>query len=377
MPVLMFALARMARNLILTSVLICTVEAGYKKLFNVKTQEMKNILIVGIILLFAACNPGEKAAIYWVNSYRVDCVGVGPMKCMLVQKGETPEPGKWTNFYSKIEGFEYEPGFIYKLKVKEEQLENVPADASSINYTLVEVLEKKEDTKLALDGSWEALKINGSVIKLPRSRGAGVLPNLQINIRDMQISGIDNCNNFTGQIIAINGNTIELGAIAGTQKMCPDMSISKAFNEALLAVKKYELKENSLVFTDESGTELLEFTKATEAKVLLNDIWVAEIVDGETVADADKAPRLEINSAEMKAMGSDGCNNFTGAIATLTNNELVFGPLAGTRKMCPDMTFADKFNKVIPQVRSYKIANMKLTLLDEKGEVLLVLKKVD
>ena len=174
MPVLMFALARMARNLILTSVLICTVEAGYKKLFNVKTQQMKNILIVGIILLFAACSTGEKAAIYWVNSYRVDCVGVGPMKCMLVQKGETPEPGKWTNFYSKIEGFEYEPGFIYKLKVKEEQLENVPADASSIKYTLVEVLEKKEDIKLALDGSWEALKINGSVIKLPRSRGAGV-----------------------------------------------------------------------------------------------------------------------------------------------------------------------------------------------------------
>ncbi|WP_297097583.1 META domain-containing protein [uncultured Draconibacterium sp.] len=338
---------------------------------------MRYTIFFAMILLLASCNQSEKAAIYWVNSYRVDCVGVGPMKCLLVQKAETPEAGKWTNFYSKIEGFEYEPGFIYKLKVKEEQLENVPADASSIKYILVEVLEKKEDTKLALDGSWEALKINGSVIKLPRMRGAGLLPNLQINIRDMQINGIDNCNNFTGQITEIDESTIELGAIAGTQKMCPDMSISKAFNEALLAVKKYELRENNLVFTDEAGTELLEFTKATEAKVLLNDIWVAEIVDGAAVTDASAAPRLEINSSEMKAMGSDGCNNFTGSITTLTNNELVFGPLAGTRKMCPDMTFADKFNKVIPQVRSYKIANLKLTLLDEKGEVLAVMKKVD
>lgn len=335
------------------------------------------IWIVITIVLLASCSSRSEYTTFWVNSYKVDCVGVGPMKCMLVQKGEIPEVGKWTNFYSKIEGFEYEPGFIYKLKVKEEQLENAPADASSVKYILVEVLEKKEDAKLALDGSWEALKINGSVIKLPRMRGAGVLPDLQINIRDMQISGIDNCNNFTGQITEIGENTIELGAIAGTKKMCPDMSISKAFNETLLAVKKYELKENNLIFTDEAGTELLEFIKATDAKVLLNDIWVAEIVDGEAVSDASTAPRLEINSSEMKTMGSDGCNNFTGGITTLTSNELVFGPLAATRKMCPDMTFADKFNKVIPQVRSYKIANMKLTLLDENGEVLAVLKKVD
>ncbi|HYQ56060.1 MAG TPA: META domain-containing protein [Draconibacterium sp.] len=335
------------------------------------------IWIVITIVLLASCSSQSEYTTFWVNSYKVDCVGVGPMKCMLVQKGETPEPGKWTNFYSKIEGFKYEPGFIYKLKVKEEQLENVPADASSIKYTLVEVLEKKEDAKLALDGSWEALKMNGSVIKLPRSRGAGVLPNLLINIRDMQIRGIDNCNNFTGQITEIGENTIEFGAISGTQKMCPDISISKAFNEALLAIKQYELKDNNLIFTDEAGTVLLEFTKATEAKVLLNDIWVAEIIDGEAVSDAEKAPRLEINSAEMKAMGSDGCNNFTGSIKTLTNTELEFGPLAGTRKMCLDMTFADKFNKVIPQVRSYKIANLKLMLLDEKGEVLVVLKKVD
>ncbi|WP_319500381.1 META domain-containing protein [uncultured Draconibacterium sp.] len=338
---------------------------------------MRYTIVFAIILLLAGCNPAEKASIYWVNSYKVDCVGVGPMKCMLVQKGETPDPGKWTNFYSKIEGFEYEPGFIYKLKVKEEQLENVPADASSIKYTLVEVLEKREDGKLALDGIWDALKINGSVIKLPRSLGAGVLPNLQINIREMQITGIDNCNNFTGQITEIGESTIEFGTIAGTQKMCPDMTISKAFNEALNAVKKYKLKENNLVFTDNEGTELLEFTKGTEAKILLNDIWVAEIVDGETVADAATAPHLEINSKEMKAMGTDGCNNFTGEITTLTNNELVFGPLAGTRKMCPDMTVADKFNKLIPQVRSYKIANLKLTLFDGKGEVLMVMKKVD
>ncbi|MFV0589958.1 MAG: META domain-containing protein [Draconibacterium sp.] len=337
---------------------------------------MKLIFIIGIMLFFAACTPKEKAEIFWVNSFRVDCVGVGPMKCMLVQKG-AEMTGEWQNFYSKIEGFEYEPGFIYKLKVKEEQLENVPADASSVKYILVEIMEKKEDAKLALNGSWDALKINGSVIKLPRSRGAGVLPQLQIDVTQMQISGIDNCNSFSGTINRIDESNIELGTLAGTQKMCPDMSISKAFNAALNAVKTYRLNENSLIFMDEAGDEVLEFTKGAEAKVLLNDIWVAEIVDGETVADKTKLPSLEIHSADMQAMGSDGCNNFSGKITMLTNTELVFGPLAGTKKMCPDMQIPTKFNKMIPRVRSYKIANLKLTLLDDQGEVLAVFTKAD
>jgi heat shock protein HslJ len=338
---------------------------------------MKNLLFIGIVLFFAACNPAQKDTIIWVNSYKVDCVGVGPMKCMLVQKGETMEEGQWQNFYSKIEGFEYEPGFIYKLKVKEEQLEDVPADASSIKYILIEVLEKKEDNKLALNGSWDAVKINGSIIKLPRSRGAGVIPQMQIDITKMQISGIDNCNNFSGKINKLGDTNIELGQLASTQKMCPDMTISKAFNEALNGVKKYQLKDNNLLFTDEAGTELLEFSKGTEAKVLLNDIWVAEIVDGETLTDAAKAPQLEIHSADMEVMGTDGCNSLSGKIKTLTNSELVFGTLAGTNKMCIDMTIPDKFNKAILKVRSYKIANLKLTLLDEQGKVLVVLKKAD
>ncbi|WP_167619582.1 META domain-containing protein [Maribellus sediminis] len=338
---------------------------------------MKNTVVFGIILMLFACNPKEKAEIYWVNSYKVDCVGVGPMKCMLIQKGEALEDGAWQNFYSKIEGFEYEPGFIYKLKVKEEQLENVPADASSIKYILVEVLEKREDARLGLNGSWEALKIKGSVIKLPRTRGAGVLPQLFIDITKMQISGIDNCNNFTGSISKLGESTIELGPLAATQKMCPDMAIATAFNKALQAVKQYKLSENTLTFMDENGTELLEFTKGTEAKILLNDIWVAEVVDGVAVSDQDNAPRLEINSTELTVSGTDGCNNITGKITTLTNTELVFGTLAGTKKMCMDMNIPDKFNKLIQKVHAYKIANLKLTLLDEKGEVLAILKKTD
>lgn len=81
---------------------------------------------------------------YWVNSARVPCTGVAPMQCLQVRKGEAED---WQLFYSSIEGFNYEPGYIYRLSVREEKLDPalVPADASSIRFILVEVEEKTPD----------------------------------------------------------------------------------------------------------------------------------------------------------------------------------------------------------------------------------------
>ena len=48
-------------------------------------------------------------------------------------------------------------GYLYKIEVEEEQLDpqQVPADASSIKYTLVSVLEKNEDRFFGLFGTYE------------------------------------------------------------------------------------------------------------------------------------------------------------------------------------------------------------------------------
>ncbi|REC64680.1 hypothetical protein DRF59_19890 [Chryseobacterium flavum] len=61
------------------------------------------------------------------------------MKCMQVKENASDS---WTNFYSTIEGFTYEPGYEYVLKVKTEKIENPPADASSIKYILTEQVSK-------------------------------------------------------------------------------------------------------------------------------------------------------------------------------------------------------------------------------------------
>ncbi len=71
-----------------------------------------------------------------VGPAKVDCAGVGPMKCLVVD-------GKM--FYQKIDGFTFEEGFDYRLKIRQVQVhtpETAPADAGLYRYQLVELISK-------------------------------------------------------------------------------------------------------------------------------------------------------------------------------------------------------------------------------------------
>lgn len=83
-----------------------------------------------------------------------DDKGEYPIECMRVMDEDFP--GKWRNLsMTAIEGFDYEPGHRYTLKVRRTILANPPADASSYTYRLLEILEDriwpeapKEDNKI-------------------------------------------------------------------------------------------------------------------------------------------------------------------------------------------------------------------------------------
>ncbi|MCB9808963.1 DUF4377 domain-containing protein [Candidatus Nomurabacteria bacterium] len=61
----------------------------------------------------------------------VDCVGVGPMKCLVVN-------GEY--FYDHINGFDFVEGNEYEIIVARTEREDAPADASIYEYQLVEVI---------------------------------------------------------------------------------------------------------------------------------------------------------------------------------------------------------------------------------------------
>jgi len=68
-----------------------------------------------------------------------DCVGVAPQQCLQVRYNADDE---YELFYSSISGFDFVPGYDYELLVQKTPIANPPADGSSIEWTLVEIVSQ-------------------------------------------------------------------------------------------------------------------------------------------------------------------------------------------------------------------------------------------
>ncbi|OAB78151.1 DUF4377 domain-containing protein [Cochleicola gelatinilyticus] len=236
---------------------------------------MKSLTALFLAFLIAnSCNekPSEEQEtfVYWVNSAKVACEGVGQRQCLQIQKGEQFREGEWQLFYSTIDGFNYEPGFIYKLEVSEVKKDpkSVPADASSIQYTLVEVLEKKAmepktDSKIAiqLHDIWALQAMNGDVVRHNQFSGRNKQPVLEIFVEEKRIGGNDGCNSIFGSIETLTDKSIRFGTLGGTKMACPNMDLSAEYNKALQQVRSYKREELSLYFYNEADKEVLRYKK--------------------------------------------------------------------------------------------------------------------
>ena len=72
-----------------------------------------------------------------VGPEQVECTGSAPQLCLIID-GEL--------FYDEIEGFEYEAGYIYRLRIEEYDRwpgqTEIPQDAGRYGYRLLELLAK-------------------------------------------------------------------------------------------------------------------------------------------------------------------------------------------------------------------------------------------
>ncbi|CAH8239539.1 DUF4377 domain-containing protein [Vibrio aestuarianus] len=107
---------------------------------------MKKVILATFIGLLAACSneanlyvdSTSEIKVVKVGSELVDCVGVGPMKCLVVDG---------SLFYDGIQGFSFEEGYEYELEIEKAKLyteETVPADASLYRYSLLKILTKEK-----------------------------------------------------------------------------------------------------------------------------------------------------------------------------------------------------------------------------------------
>ncbi len=108
------------------------------------------LAMIGLALVAVACgndvtatqsttSPDENTTRLWVGPETADCVGESPRTCMLVSE---TGPRDYEFFYDGIEGFTHTAGTSYVIDVEVTQVEDPPADGSSLAYRLVRVVEE-------------------------------------------------------------------------------------------------------------------------------------------------------------------------------------------------------------------------------------------
>jgi heat shock protein HslJ len=337
----------------------------------------KQILIIAVFMTLLSCSSNkQKTTVYWVSGFKTNCEsGAGPSSCLLISKGEDLQNAEWQNFYTTIEGFQFEEGVMKKIEVQEtEREEPIPADASSIIYKMTKELEQKPDPRIALNGDWKVdVMINQSLNQ------DTIVPTLSINLLDMSVNGSGGCNRYKGTITALGLENLTFGELLNTLRMCEHQAIEDAFLKALREIAGYTLADNKLSLLNKNKDVQLVFNKMDQTKntMRINDIWTAVRINGNPINRMVKVPQLEVNVSEMKIFGSDGCNNYFGTITELTEETIAISGIGSTRKMCPDMEVPERYNAALSKINNYSFNERLLVFRDKDGNEVLAFLKVD
>ncbi len=214
-----------------------------------------NILRLSIQLLVLSIIWSSCTSTLYVAPKKAECKGSSDQKCYLIRKnlGEN-----WILHYYEISGFDYQPGFSYRLKVKKENVKNPQEDASTFNYTLVEILEMTDVTEdIDIDDLenkiWklEYLKINGVEVGIEK-----LIPTIEFD-NGNKVSGFGGCNKFNGNF-SIDGRTINIGELSSTKMQCPEGSeLESSYFEVLNMDIKALFGDGKLVLTGEGGNQMI------------------------------------------------------------------------------------------------------------------------
>jgi len=181
---------------------------------------------------------------------RVACTGVAPQMCLQVRESAG---AAWSLLYEEIAGFDYVPGYLYEIRIKEEAVANPPADASAIRRTLVAILSKTAAPTLV-----------GPTWRLVTLEGRAVVAGTQVTAafdNEQRISGSAGCNRYTGAA-TVTGEQLAVGALASTRMFCGAecvMPQEDAYFAALGKARTYRIVDGELRLGPAAGVVTLVY----------------------------------------------------------------------------------------------------------------------
>jgi heat shock protein HslJ len=238
----------------------------------------KSVIFIALTsFIMSACN---KEQTLFVADHYVDCEGVSPQKCLLIKENKTDE---WSNFYDNIEGFTYEEGYFYELKVKVSKIKNPMQDESSLKYSLIKVVSKTaagvlnetENTMIKdFEGNWEVIEINDFVNNTGK--------NPYFIIANGKINGNNGCNNFGGDIKQNSDGTYTIKNMFQTKMFCVETSgLEIKFSIALQEITNFKRENNALLVFDKENKPLFKAIPK-DASEMGSNIKTSETIEKQT-----------------------------------------------------------------------------------------------
>jgi heat shock protein HslJ len=308
---------------------------------------------------------GEKTI--YVGSELVDCEGEGPQQCMLVKENPTDE---YSLFYDQIEGFVYDEGFEYELKVIEEPVENPPAGGSSIRWILVEVVGKSDVSATPIQGTvWTLAKYLNNQGEL-----VSVLPESTITaaFEDGQVSGNAGCNQYFGAYTS-EENNFSVTVIGLTEMYCEPENLMVQEGEYLAALESastYRTTSKELEITNSENQIALVFMVA-ESTSLVGPQWHLNLMDdgeGKVVSTIAGTEVTLVFAEDGTLSGSAGCNSYSSSYE-IEGEQITISAVASTMMACsePAMIMEQEYSylQMLQTVTRYQIKGNELELVND------------
>ncbi len=226
-----------------------------------------------------------------------------------------------------------------------------------------------------LAGEWDVVAINGKQLENEQ------LPYMGFDVKEGRVYGHTGCNRLTGAIDTTAApGVISFDAIGSTRMMCEDMELEEQMLNMLRNVKGYGADgADVMLLTDAEGKTVARLQKRCgEMKEadLQGDWRIVNVQGMPATDDLETAPSISFDTKEKKTHGNASCNLFHGTYKVADGQQLSFGQMGATMKMCKDMTFEQKLMAALAEVRRFgKMHDGNVGLFDENGQLLIELSK--
>lgn len=234
----------------------------------------------------------------------------------------------------------------------------------------------KKVTMADMNGEWTIVSLRGEALA-----GDGEEPYIGFDSQDGKVYGNSGCNRLMGSFDtkAASGN-LNLGALASTRMMCPEMDVEQRVLSALGEVRHYKRTGDGefTLYGEDGSTPLVVLHKRCGEMTLseLDGEWlIVRAMDLPAEGSADREPFLAFDTAGGKVHGNTGCNLFNCTFeAGKEPQTIMLASGASTMMACPDMTFEQTTLDALQKVRVYgRLANGNVGLFDGEGTLLLEL----